>query len=196
MVERGSGAPVTLIAVGGPGAGQIGQLDFWGAGLAGTAVSFEYGTVAPWTGDRPPRREAERDAAEALAAARRTNATRAIGSSRGARALVGTLAEGFRGFERVALALPPGGTAAGRYREWLAALPPHASAPVGAPEILICAWRGESGHPVAVAEEWADRLGATLEVFPSLRRDPGTYDAMQDRIRSFMNSAGLTRAAG
>jgi hypothetical protein len=44
------------------------------------------------------------------------------------------------------------------------------------------------GHPLTLAEEWAERLGARLEVFPSLRRDPKVYEAMREVIREFLNS--------
>jgi len=188
VVKRGSGKPVTLIAVGGSGVGNLGQVDFWGDGIDGVVVGFGYGSVAPWAASKPPRREAERDAAEAQAVADRYEATLAVGSSRGARALLGVLAEGFRGFERLVLAIPPGGTAPGRYREWLAELPPPASAPVGETEILVLGFRGDSGHPLPLAEEWADRLGARLEVFPSLHRDPKVYETMRIVTRDFLNS--------
>jgi hypothetical protein len=55
-----------------------------------------------------------------------SGATCAVGVSRGARALVGILADDPTRFDRIVLVIPPGGTAAGRYREWLLDLPPHA----------------------------------------------------------------------
>jgi hypothetical protein len=188
FVKRGSGGPVTVIAVGGSGTGDIGQVVFWSHGIDGSQVGFEYGKVAPWIPDRPPRREADRDAAEARAVVDRFGATQAIGSSRGARALLGVLANGVTRLERVVLAIPPGGTAAGRYRDWLAELPQRATAPVTDAAILIPAFGGDSSHPLTLAEEWAERLGARLEVFPSLHRNPEVYEAMREVIREFLNS--------
>jgi hypothetical protein len=178
---------VTLIAVGGFGAGSIGQVDFWGQNLGGTVVGFPYGGVAPWESGRPPRREAERDAAEVRAVAAEFGASRAIGSSRGAQALVGALADGYAGFERIALAIPPGGSSAGRYREWLADA--KASVPATSADILVLAYRGDTGHPLARAEEWSGRLGARLAVFPSLHCDPQVFEAMRTAIHEFLDES-------
>jgi hypothetical protein len=54
-------------------------------------------------------------------------------------------------------------------------------------QVLVVGQRGDRGHPARVAEEWADRLGARLELFPS----GGLLTAHLERFRSvltgFMN---------
>lgn len=87
-----------------------------------------------------------------------------------------------------------GGTAAGRYREWLAELPSKATSPVTDAEILVLAHAGDTGHPLTVAEDWADRLGASLEVFSSPRRHPKVYQAMRRVIHRFLNEPGSGEA--
>ncbi|HVX44086.1 MAG TPA: hypothetical protein VHC49_09365 [Mycobacteriales bacterium] len=184
FVTDGAGDPVTLFAAGGVGAGNFDWARSWSAGMGGTRAFFKYGEVGPWLPGKPPRREAERDAAEARAVADQSGATCAVGVSRGARALVGSLADDPARFDRVALVIPPGGTAAGRYREWLLDRPPRASAPIT--DLLILAMRGDQGHPVRIAEDWAARLGAQLEVLPSAFRQPDVIDAMGTRCGEFL----------
>ena len=70
----------------------------------------------------------QHDAAEVRAVADDHQAAQAIGFSRGARAIVGALAEGPTLFERIALVIPPGGRAAGRYSSWLDSLPKRGEA--------------------------------------------------------------------
>ncbi|MEQ7124183.1 hypothetical protein ABN034_06630 [Actinopolymorpha sp. B11F2] len=95
------------------------------------------------------------------------HATQAVGMSRGARAILGVLAEEPGRFDRVALILPPGGTAAGRYRSWLETLSTVKPARVAttSTDVLVVGQRGDQGHPARVAEEWADRLAGRLELF-------------------------------
>ena len=57
-----------------------------------------------------------------------------------------------------------------------------------AADILIVAMRGDAGHPVKVAEDWGARLAATVEVFPSLHRQPTVFDDMKARCRDFLNA--------
>ena len=111
-------------------------------------------------------RQAERDAAEARAVTNDHQATQAIGFSRGARAIVGALAEGPALFERVALVAPPGGSAAGKYSTWLGSLTSTGRGDLTA-EFLVVGNRGDQGHPARVAQVWAEQLGAHLEILPS-----------------------------
>lgn len=184
FVTDGSGRPVTLFAAGGDGAGNFDWARAWSADVGGTRAFFRYGEVEPWAPGKPPRREAERDAAEARAVADQSGATYAVGVSRGARALVGILADDPARFDRIVLVIPPGGTAAGRYREWLLDLPPHAAG--AATQLLILAMRGDQGHPVRIAEDWAGRLGAELEVLPSAFRQPDVIDVMGRRCAQYL----------
>ena len=168
VIRRGRGRPVTLIAPGGntDGVRRAETVQAYGAGVAGTKVSFDYQHSGHFASFARIRREAERDAAEVLALADQYDATRAIGISRGARAIVGVLAEVPLRFERVVLLLPPGGHAAGRYYTWLEALAEAGGDPVSA-DILVIGQRGDQGHPARTATQWAERLGARLDVFPS-----------------------------
>lgn len=159
----------------------------WGTDVSGTRVFFEYGTVQPWSPGSPPRREAERDAAETGAVADQCGAIHAVGLSRGARALVGVLADDTTRFDRIVLVWPPGGASAGRYREWLAELPLIATTPLTSGNILILAARGDPGHPVKVAEQWASQLGAQLELFPANHRLPNILETMRKSCRDFLN---------
>jgi len=70
--------------------------------------------------------------------------------SRGTCAIVGVLADHTSRFDRVVLVIPPAGTAAGRYREWLGELPLSAATAVTTADILILAMRGDTGHHVNV----------------------------------------------
>lgn len=190
IVVEGHGDPVTLFASGGIGGGNFDWMRTWSAGMPGTRVCFEYGAIEPWLPGRPPRREAERDAAEAGAVAGRCGATCAVGVSRGARAILGVLAEDIDRLDRVILVIPPGGTAAGRYREWLRLLPANAVMPVTGADILVLCMRGDTGHPVKVAQDWADRLGAEIEVFRSAYRMPDVLELMGRRCKEFLERSG------
>jgi hypothetical protein len=187
FVVDGAGKPVTICAAGGLGAGNFDWMRSWSADFAGTRVCFRYGEVEPWSPSGPPRRAAERDSAEVLAVADYSDATRAVGVSRGTFAIAGVLADDPGRFDRVVFVIPPAGTAAGRYREWLLELPADEHGPVTGADILILAMRGDSGHPVKVAEEWAGRLGAQLEVFPSSHFMPDVLGVMRERCREFLD---------
>jgi pimeloyl-ACP methyl ester carboxylesterase len=104
-------------------------------------------------------------------------ATRAVGISRGARAVLGGLAEQPDRFDRVVLLLPPAGSPAGRYTAWLAGLD-AGTAPTA--DILILAQRGDQIHPLRVAQEWAELLGGRLEVCP--------WPQMRPTLVEFLNS--------
>lgn len=187
LVRVGRGKPITLFAPGesrDPEQGIV-QLRQAAANVRGTRLLFYYEQSGHFDEVPPLRRQAERDAAEILAVAEHHGASRALGVSRGARAILGALAEDPDAFERVVLVRPPGGNAVGYFREWLAGLTPG-QANVGA-DILILGVRGDSFHPARVAEEWADRLGAHLEVFEK-RGDPPGSARLQSAATDFLNA--------
>jgi len=134
--------------------------------VTGTKVGFAYEQSGHFDAFARIRRQAERDAAEVRALVNEHGIRRAIGFSRGARAVVGALADGPDLFERVALVIPPGGTAAGKYSSWLESLP-IARPDTLTGEILVIGNRGDQGHPARVAREWADQLGAHVGILPS-----------------------------
>jgi pimeloyl-ACP methyl ester carboxylesterase len=155
---------VTVIAPGGrTGERRAESVQAFAAGVDGTKISFDYQHSGHFDRLASIRREAERDAAEILALANEHSATRAIGISRGARAVIGVLAEDPARFERLVLVLPPGGRAAGRYSSWLASRG-GAGVPRLAADVLVIGVRGDRGHPLRVAEERAERLDAQLGI--------------------------------
>jgi hypothetical protein len=165
VVKRGRGKPFTLFAPGGQGDDLEIRMRYADQ-VPGTKIGFAYensGYFEPLSGIG---RQAERDAAEARAVAGDHHVTQAIGFSRGARAIVGAMAEDPALFERVALVIPPGGSAAGKYSTWLSSLTSAGRGEMAA-EILVVGTRGDRGHPVRVAQVWAERLGAQLEILPS-----------------------------
>ena len=126
FVRVGRGQPVTVLA---PGEFHderraIAQLRDAAHGVRGTRILFDYERSGYFEEVPPLRRQAERDAAEVSAVAHAHRSSRAMGISRGARAVLGAVAEEPALFERVVLALPPGGNAVGFFREWLAGLTP------------------------------------------------------------------------
>jgi dienelactone hydrolase len=135
-------------------------------GVPGTKIGFAYENSGHFAASACILRQAERDAAEVRAVAHDHQVTRAIGFSRGARAIVGALAEGPNLFERIALVIPPGGNAAGKYSTWLESLTSTGRGSLTA-DILVVGNRGDQGHPARVAEAWAEQLGAHLEILPS-----------------------------
>jgi hypothetical protein len=165
VVKRGRGKPFTLFAPGGRGEDLENRMQFADQ-VGGTKIGFAYENSGYFETLARVRREAERDAGEASAVAREHQVTQAIGFSRGARAIVGALAEDPALFERVALVIPPGGSAAGKYSDWLGSLTStrRGEMTVG---ILVVGNRGDQGHPARVAEAWAEQLGADLEILPS-----------------------------
>lgn len=183
MLRDGRGSPVTIIARGQSyrAADALG----YGRGVRGSRLSFDYEESGYFESVPKLRRQAERDAAEVLAVATDLRASRAIGLSRGARAVVGALAEVPDLFERVVLVLPPGGHAAGRYAPWLASLS-EKPAPALSLDVLVIARRGDAGHPVRVAEEWATALGGALEVLT--KAEWAEPERFQRLITGFLNA--------
>ena len=165
LVTIGRGEPCTLFVPGGDG-DELAHRMRYASRVTGKTVGFAYEHSGQFDSAASLRRQADRDAAEALAVAEKQSATRAIGFSRGARALVGVLSEKPGHFERIALVIPPGGRAAGKYAAWLESCP-RLTADLDGVELLVIGNRGDQGHPVRVAEAWAALLGARLEVLPS-----------------------------
>jgi hypothetical protein len=143
--------------------------------VRGTRLSFYYEESGHVDRVPPLRRQAERDAEETRVVADAVGATRALGISRGARALAGLLAHDSGRFERLVLVVPPGDLRPQplSYRVWLDSLPAVASGPP-APntEILVLGLKGDRGHPARAAEDWAGRLGARLKLFPGRGTGP------------------------
>jgi dienelactone hydrolase len=165
VVKRGRGRPFTLFAPGGQGDDL--ETRMWYADqVKGTKIGFAYEDSEYFEPLARIRRQAERDAAEARAVASDHHVTQAIGFSRGARAVVGALAEDPDLFKRVALVIPPGGSAAGKYSDWLSSLTSAGRREMAA-EILVVGNRGDQGHPARVAQTWAEQLGAQLVILPS-----------------------------
>ena len=163
-VRRGRGRPLTLFAPGGDG-DNLAQRMRYVDRITGTKVGFAYEQSGHFESVAHIRRQAERDAGEVRAIAEARSIERAVGFSRGARAIVGALADKPDLFQRVALVIPPGGTARGKYSSWLESLPTAGREDLTA-EVVVIAHTGERGHPADVAEAWADRLGARLEMLP------------------------------
>jgi hypothetical protein len=153
--------------------------------VAGTKIGFAYEGSGYFDACAHLRRQAERDAAEVRALADEHHAGQAIGFSRGARAIVGALAEDPGMFQRIVLVIPPGGTAAGKYSAWLESLPSAVRGELGT-AALVVGNSGDRGHPVRVAQEWAEQLGAHLELLPSraVHRD---VERVQNLIADFLN---------
>jgi hypothetical protein len=165
VVKRGRGKPFTLFAPGGQGEDLETRMRYADQ-VPGTKIGFAYENSGHFEPLARIGRQAERDAAEARAVASHHQVTQAIGFSRGARAIVGALAEDPALFERVALVIPPGGRAAGKYSNWLSSLTSAGRGGMAA-EILVLGNRGDQGHPARVAQAWAGQLGAHLEILPS-----------------------------
>lgn len=170
VVRRGRGRPVTVFAPGGPGHGAaVEVIQAWVRSLAlgGTRLFFQYERSGHFEFARSIRRQADRDAFEVCAIAEEGRATRAVGFSRGARAIVGALVRDPGRFERVVLVWPPHGWPAGDYASWVGheKLKPERVVEPGA-EVLVVAQQVDRDHSVKMAEQWAWALGARLEVFP------------------------------
>jgi hypothetical protein len=166
VVKRGRGKPFTLFAPGGHGEDLETRMRYADQ-VPGTKIGFAYEDSGHFETLAPIRRQAERDTAEARAiVSDHHQVTQAIGFSRGARAIVGALAEDPALFERVALITPPGGNAAGKYSDWLSSLTGAGRGEIAA-EILVVGNVGDQGHPARVAQAWAQQLGAHLEILPS-----------------------------
>lgn len=165
VVRRGRGRPFTLFAPGGQGEDLETRMQYADQ-VKGTKIGFAYENSGHFEALARIRREADRDAAEVRAVASDHQVTQAIGFSRGARAIVGALAEEPALFERAALVIPPGGSAAGKYSDWLSSLTSVGRREMAA-EILVIGNQGDQGHPARVAQAWAEQLGAHLEILPS-----------------------------
>lgn len=165
LLKTGRGQPVTLFAPGGDG-DHLSQRMSYADRVRGTKVGFAYEQSDYFDAVAGIRRQADRDAAEVHAVATAHGITRAIGFSRGARAIVGAIAEHPGQFERVALVIPPGGRAAGNYTAWLEARSAPGRDDLAA-DILVIGNRGDQDHPARVAEAWARQLDAQLELLPS-----------------------------
>ena len=164
-VRRGRGRPLTLFAPGGGGENLVDRMRYLDR-ATGTKIGFAYEQSGHGEALARVRRQADRDAAEVRAVAGEHGVTRAVGFSRGARAIVGALAESVNLFERVALVIPPGGHAAGKYATWLESHPSVGSGD-GSTEVLVVGHRGDQGHPARVAQTWAEQLDAHLELLTS-----------------------------
>lgn len=185
IVKVGRGKPLTLFAPGGNGENLPARMSYTDR-VKGTKIGFAYEHSGHFETIARIRRQADRDAAEVLALANEHKIKRAIGFSRGARAIIGALAEDAGVFERIALVIPPRGTTAGKWMPWLESLSqPNARANLIA-EILVIADRVDAGHPVDVAQFWAEQLGARLEVHPprTLSTDP---EQMMNLLAEFLN---------
>jgi predicted esterase len=77
--------------------------------VTGAKIGFAFEQLGHFQDFGDLRRQAERDAAEVRAVANEHHVARAIGFSRGARAIVGALADDPSLFERAVLVIPPGG---------------------------------------------------------------------------------------
>lgn len=184
MIRRGHGRPLTLFVPGGAGENLEHRMRYADT-VGGTKLGFAYEGSGHFDAVAHLRREAERDAAEVRAVADEHQIKQAIGFSRGARAIVGALAEDRRLFQRVVLVIPPGGTAAGNYSAWLESLSSRGRGDLSA-EILVIGNPGDRGHPVRVAQEWAERLGAHLEVLPS-RAVSTDVERVQGLVADFLD---------
>ena len=160
VVRRGHGKPFTLFAPGGQGEDLENRMQYANQ-VPGTKIGFAYEDSGHFEALARIRRQAEHDAAEARAVAKDHHLTQAIGFSRGARAIVGALAEDPVLFERVALVIPPGGSAAGKYSNWLGSRASTGRGELVA-EIIVVGHRGDQEHPTRVAQAWAEQLGAHL----------------------------------
>jgi hypothetical protein len=164
-VRRGRGHPLTLFVPGGAGENLVDRMRYTDR-VAGTKISFAYEQSGHFQTFAHLRRQADRDAAEVRALAHEHQVTRAIGFSRGARAIVGALAEEPDLFERIALVIPPAGRAAGNYAPWLESHPTIGQSDLPA-QVLVIGHRGDQAHPARIAQAWAEQLDAHLELLTS-----------------------------
>jgi hypothetical protein len=174
LVELGRGRLRILFAPGGQGENLEARMRY-ALGVKGTMIGFVYEESGHFGGVAHIRRQADRDAAEVRALATEHRTTQAIGFSRGARAIVGSLAEGEGLFRRIALVIPPAKLRVTQnYETWLASLSTAGRREIAA-EILVVGETADRGHPTEEAHAWAKQLGARLEVLPSrtVATDPG-----------------------
>jgi hypothetical protein len=152
--------------------------------LKGTKLFFEYERSGHESAGGI-RRQADRDAFEVSAVAEEGGATRVVGFSRGARAVVGALVRDPGRFERAVLVWPPAGWAAGDYASWVGheKLKPERAVRPGA-EVLVVAQHIDRDHPLKMSEQWAWALGARLEVFPPKGQ---LWDVHRERFRDVVS---------
>src|SRR4051812_32445150 len=91
VLRDGRGKPVTIIARG--ESYSAADALRYGRGVLGARLAFDYEESGYFESLASERRTAERDAGEVLAVATHHAASRAIGLSRGARAVVGAIAK-------------------------------------------------------------------------------------------------------
>ena len=184
VARKGRGMPVTVFAPGHGRAVEVTQEWVRGLGIEGTRLFFEFEHSGFFDHTRGVRRRADRDAVETVAVARAGGATQAVGFSRGARAVVGALVREPGLFRRVVLVWPPMGWAAGDYSAWVGheKLLPDRSVDTGA-DVLVVAQPLDRDHPLKMAEQWTEALGARLEVFPS---DGYLWDAHRRRFGALL----------
>jgi hypothetical protein len=142
-----------LFAPGGDGENLVQRMRYADQ-VSGTKIGFAYEQSGHFEACAGIRRQAERDAAEVSAVANEQRTTRTIGFSRGARAIVGALAENSQLFERIVLVVPPGGHAAGRYSTWLTSGATGGRDDLTG-EVMVVGHRGDRTHPARVAEATA-----------------------------------------
>ena len=192
VARKGRGYPVTVFAPGHGRAVEVTQEWVQGLALSGTKLFFEYERSGHFERTREIRRKADRDAFEVCAVAEDGRATRAVGFSRGARAVVGALIRDAGRFERVVLVWPPGGWAAGDYAAWVGheKVGPERVVQPGA-EVMVVAQPIDRDHSLKMAEQWAWALGGRLEVFPA---DGLLWQAHRERFKAvlagFLNGSG------
>jgi hypothetical protein len=156
-------------------------------GVKGTMIGFVYEDPEHFARVAHIRRQADRDAAEVRLLAHQHRTAQAVGFSRGARAIVGALADGADLFERIALVVPPAKLRVTQsYEIWLASLSATSRREIDA-EILVVGEAGDRGHPADEAEAWAKQLGARLELLPSktVATDPARIASL---LAEFFNS--------
>jgi len=185
IVKLGRGQPFTLFAPGGNGDNLSGRMSYADR-VKGTKIGFAYEHSGHFESIAHIRRQADRDAAEILALANEHKIQRAVGFSRGARAIVGALAEDVGIFDRIALVIPPRGATAGKWMPWLESLSLTNKRANLTAEILVIADRVDADHPIDVAEFWAEHLGARLEIHPprTLHANP---EQMMNLLAEFLN---------
>lgn len=184
ILKQGRGNPRTLFAPGGEGDELATRMRF-AHRVKGTRIGFAYEGSGHFEEVRHLRRQADRDAAEVRAVSDEHRTTRAIGFSRGARAIVGALAENPSLFERIVLAIPPGATVSGKYSPWLESLTIGDRGELTS-EILVIGDQLDRGHPSQVAETWATQLGARFELLPP-RTIYDDEERVLDLIAGFLN---------
>jgi hypothetical protein len=185
-LKRGRGRPRTLFAPGGQGDNLLARMRYADR-VRGTTVGFAYERSGHFHEVAHIRRQADRDAAEVRAVVAEHATTRAIGFSRGARAIVGALVDDAALFDRIALVIPPANLRTRqRYELWLESMPGGADI---AADVLVIGQDGDAGHPARLAEAWAQALGAHLELL-GRRAMLTEADRVADLLAEFLDEPG------